>query len=609
MKHISGLILLLALFARAEDAGASPRGRTEVQGRARAPARKPARSNKRAPKSSAKGSTTAEPPTAAAVQPPPQNTAPAEVPPAPRPSRHRSPGQGTVTYVSSGRVYLDQGKAEGLGPGTELALTRRGRPAGSCRVEWVADHHATCQGQGLRQGDRFALPPRPDEPVPTPRPAPAAPVELARWRSALEAAPQPLVEFKGQRASTRPPVDLRVGHTSWVTTTASPFHQERADVRLQGLPVALGLRLYLDATALGWTRRPEGFRSPARSQAQLYLREGELVAREPGQRLALAVGRVWPWYVPGVAVFDGAQVGWRSRDGDFEVGGFGGGVPDRVTLSPSFQRLAAGAYLAGRHSGAEDATLRLLQYETRVSYMSFPESSSRLELEGRGRVWLGAYADVGAWVRLGVGNAMAPAAIDAARADLELRPHEAWRFSGGVRYDGATALDAPPLDSLDLGTRALHSDVTASWQPAPWLSAGLTGLLARDLETKLARQLAGPELSFPRLFGSRGGLSLGYLEELGWQRGRSAHLQAVLQPFSTLRLLGRVSYFEDTPIAEATDALSSRDAGLYTSVELSPARWLTLRLSLLGRIDLNAPGEDVTPSSGLVGHASLGGSF
>ncbi|MBN1208748.1 MAG: hypothetical protein JXB05_28055 [Myxococcaceae bacterium] len=593
----TSVLLLLGLLVGAEVSAAPSHGRTEAQGRKRAPAR----TNKRTPKAPA------APPQAA--EPPPPSAPPAEARPASAPARPRSPGQGTVTYVNSGRAYLDRGKEEGLTPGTELALTRRGRSAGSCRVEWVADHHATCQSQGSRQGDRFALPQRPEEPAPAPRPAPAAPALIAQWRAAIDATPHPLISFKGQRTSTRAPIDLRVGHTSWVTNTASPFHQERADVRLQGMPVALGLRLYLDATALGWTRRPSGFRSPARTLAQLYVREGELVAREPGQRLALAVGRVWPWFVPGVAVFDGAQIGWRSRDGDFEVGGFGGGVPDPVTLRPSFQRLAAGVYLAGRHSGEEDATVRLLQYETRVSYMSFPESSTRVEVEGRGRAWLGRHTDVGAWVRLGIGDAQAPAAVDAARVDVELRPHDTLRFSGAVRYDGTTLLDMPPLDGLDLGTRALHADVVAAWQPAPWFSAGLTGLLARDIETALARQLAGPELSFPRLFGSRGGVSLGYLEELGWQKGRSAHVQAVLQPFSALRLLTRVGYFEDSPIPEATDALPARDMSLYTSAEIAPAGWLTVRLSVLGRFDLTPPGEDATPSGGLVGHASLGGTF
>src|SRR5690606_4273866 len=128
---------------------------------------------------------------------------------------------------------------------------------------------------------------------------------------------------------------------------------------------------------------------------------------------------------------------------------------------------------------------------------------------------------------------------------VALHPSEAWRFSGAVRYDGGLALDVPPMEGLALGSRALHGEVTATWQPTAGFSAGLLGVAARDIEEALGRQLVGPELGLPRLFGDRGGLSLGYLEELGWQRGRSGYLQAVLQPASSVRVLGRLSYFED----------------------------------------------------------------
>jgi hypothetical protein len=396
-----------------------------------------------------------------------------------------------------------------------------------------------------------------------------------------------------------------VGHTSWYSTTAnSGFHQERADVSLRGLPLFGGFRLYLDATALAWTGRPEGFRALARSSAQLLVREGEVVSREAGSRLALAVGRVWPWYVPGVAMFDGAQVGWRTQDGDFEVGGFGGGIPDPVSLSPSFDRLAAGAYLAGRHTGGEDQALRQLQYETRVSYSSAPESSRRVEVEGRARVWLGQSTDVGLWARMGLGDAQAPAAVDAARMDVELHPSEQWRFSGGVRYDGALALDAPAMDGLDVGSRALHGDLTATWQVTPGFSAGVTGLAARDIEAALGRQLVGPELGLPRLFGARGGLSLGYLEELGWQKGRSGYVQAVLQPSASVHVLGRLSYFEDAAAPGIAHALPTRDAGFYTRTEYAPTRWLSVRASVLARV-----GVSPEVPFGLVGNASLTGHF
>ncbi len=535
------------------------------------------------------------------------------------PRKHRASARssasagGSVIYMSSGeRAYLDRGRDEGLEKGLSLKLSRRGRAAGSCRVEWVADHRAVCQGQGLRLGDRFQLPRHEAAPSASTRTRPASTAELSRRRALVEAAPQPLVEYAEGTVggARRPPVRVELGHTAWVSTTAGDFHQERVDVSLQGLPLGAGFRLSLDASAQAWTGRPEVFRSPARTVAQLYVREGEVTHREPGRHLALAVGRVWPWYVPGVALFDGAQVGWRSEDGDFEVGGFGGGVPDPVTLAPDFQRLAAGAYVAGRHVGASGSPLRMLQHEARVSFMSTPESGRRVEAEGRVRAWLGESADMGAWVRLGLGEAMAPAGVDAARFDVDVRPSEAWRLSGSVRYTGRMALDVPPpLGELALRSRTLHGDMTAMWQPAPWLSAGVTGLLARDFETALARQLVGPEVSLPRLFGDRGGLSAGYLEELGWLRGRSAHVQAVLRPATPLRVLGRVSWFEEQPVAGATGMTPTRDVGLYASTEYAPVRWLTVRVSVLARLDAGRLAEDLDRPGGLVGHASLAGSF
>lgn len=586
------LLLLLGLFAGAEGA-AAPRKSAPAKSRSRAKTQRTPTPSK-------------APPDPATPSTPSEGRSEASAPVAPlAPVRKPASSQGSITDVSQGRAYLDRGKDEGLAVGTEVKLSRRGKPAGSCRVESVSDHHAICQGQDLRPGDQFTVAAASEPPAPATRPVPVAPTELARWRSALESSPHPLVEFQGGGTKRRTSAEVQLGHTSWYTTNAnSTFHQERAGVSLRGIPLFGGFRLYLDATAVGWTSRPEGFRALARTTAQLYVREAELMAREPGSRLALAVGRVWPWFVPGVAVFDGAQAGWRSPDGDFEVGGFGGGVPDPVTLSPSFERVAAGAYLAGRRTGGEDAALRLLQYETRVSYMSTPQSSTRVELEGRARAWLGQRTDVGLWARFGLGDAQAPGAVDAARLDVAMHPSEQWRFSGGVRYDGGLALDAPPMDGLDLGSRALHADVVATWQPTAGFSAGLTGVAARDIEEALGRQLVGPELGFPHLFGARGGLSLGYLEELGWQRGRSGYVQTVLQPGASVRVIGRLSYFEDVPPTDASGGLPSRDAGLYTSTEYAPTRWLTVRASLLARVGVTA----VAPF-GLIGNASLTGRF
>jgi hypothetical protein len=116
-------------------------------------------------------------------------------------------------------------------------------------------------------------------------------------------------------------------------------------------------------------------------------------------------------------------------------------------------------------------------------------------------------------------------------------------------------------------------------------------------------------VGLPRLFGSAGGLSVGYQEELGWMRGRSAHVQAVVLPASTLRLLGRVSWFQEEPVSGAAGLAPTRDVGVYASTEYAPVRALSFRLSVLARLDANNPGEGLTRPGGLVGHASLAGSF
>jgi hypothetical protein len=159
------------------------------------------------------------------------------------------------------------------------------------------------------------------------------------------------------------------------------------------------------------------------------------------------------------------------------------------------------------------------------------------------------------------------------------------------------------MDGLGLGSRALHGDLTATWQVTPGFSASLTGLAARDIETALGRQLVGPELGFPRLFGARGGLLLGYLEELGWHKGRSGYVQTVLQPSAAVRVLSRLSFFEDAAPGIA-NALPARDAGLYTSTEYSPTRWLSVRASVLARVGISTEAP-----FGLVGNASLAGHF
>jgi hypothetical protein len=248
--------------------------------------------------------------------------------------------------------------------------------------------------------------------------------------------------------------------------------------------------------------------------------------------------------------------------------------------------------------------LRRIQGEARVSYMTSPEYGRRVEAEGRLRAWLGQVLDAGFWLRFGMGDAQAPGALDAARADVNLH-WGGWRISSGVRYTANTGLDVPIYPALVYGSRTLQTDVTASWQPAPWISTSLSGWALSDLGTGLSRDLVGPELAFPTLFGRVGGPSLGYLQEFGWMRGKSAYLQFLLRPTTWLRTWVRASYFEQQLAPTSFDP--QRELGLYVNLDFPVVRWVAIRLSGLGRLPVAGP-PGTLAAAGWV-NAGLTGSF
>jgi hypothetical protein len=86
------------------------------------------------------------------------------------------------------------------------------------------------------------------------------------------------------------------------------------------------------------------------------------------------------------------------------------------------------------------------------------------------------------------------------RAD-GLRPFPSLSVIGGFRYQGDSfpERDGPTLAAV--GGAASHADVTATWEPASWLTlSGVSGLM-KDLTTGALRRYAGPEVGLPRLLG------------------------------------------------------------------------------------------------------------
>ena len=209
-------------------------------------------------------------------------------------------GRGHVLSVTQARAYLDAGSEEGLAPGAAVELERNGRRVGSCRVEEVSDHHASCAGAGLRAGDAFFLAPRPVAP-PKELPAPLSAAEQARLLAAVAAAPLAQVEFKaapGAGGAARPSAEVEVAYASWRSNVAGTDEQAQVDVTIRDLALSRNLSLSVDMSARRWISRHSTTFIPGET-TQLLVWQAELDYRDPARPFSAQLGRVRPWLLPG----------------------------------------------------------------------------------------------------------------------------------------------------------------------------------------------------------------------------------------------------------------------------------------------------------------------
>ena len=496
---------------------------------------------------------------------------------------------GHVVFVTARAAYLDAGARDGLQAGAVVQLKR----AGACKVESVSDHRASCSVQGAQVGDSFAVAAPPPAPPAPPRPQPLPADQVKREAALLSAAALPAVEFEGRVEAARPRLTASLVHAVWASSSDKPWSQERLDVWTRGVPLAGGLSLSADLSARWYSMRAGPVSGP-QDRAQLYVWELALRRNLPGA--AFAVGRLRPTYAPGATPLDGAQVGFRAQGGN-EVGVFGGAMPDIMTTAPSTSAGTAGAYWRVQHSG-EDIYLR---NEARVAAVSTAELGKRVEAESVGQLALGRIFDLAAELRGAAGD---HAGLDAARIDVWLRPSQRLTLNASYRYFG---LELPERDGpgvVNLGGASRRGEGAASWEVVDGFVIAARGGGEQDLTTAFSRAFGGPEVSLPRLFGDKGGMSAGYQEERGFDNGRTAWLQAVITAPSWLRLT-------------ATGTWSFTRDGLYQGDELGLSVGATARLSELVQLRVMAlsrfggeQGPLQSPyAGGAAGTAQLDGRF
>lgn len=498
---------------------------------------------------------------------------------------------GQVLYLTAARAYLDRGSLDGLTEGSSVTLTRGGRSVGACRIEWLNEHTATCQGKGLRQGDRFVLDKKAQKAAaPKVLPKPPSAGELAVRLEKVDAHAAPLREFDVSKRQWQGHAghlfEASIGHSMWLVQSSGPYSRESIELGVRGAPVFLGAKAYADLAVEYWAARPSTFRFPVRGVANIWLFQAELAYRQTGKPFAFAVGRTRPYHVPGLFVIDGAHGGWRSEDGQSEIGLFAGALPDNVAPTISIGPWTAGLYASTRFSG-EGKSGNVFQPELRVGWVSRPDGTASLEGQTVMHAWLGNKLDAHADVLFSTGQNVAEGGgLDALRLDVGTFLFERFRARLGARYFSGTSLYTAsgllPTGKTLRGDGMVSVDFLSGWVAA--VRAGM----ARNLDDLATQGWVGPELSSPPLFGGRASATAGFSEELGYVRGRSTYLQAAVHPSTRYRVLGRLSYFHQAPEADALGL-----AGQEWGFSLSGDTWLTqlfwLRGQVLSRFDVGAP--------------------
>ncbi|HEY6101271.1 MAG TPA: hypothetical protein VIW03_17675, partial [Anaeromyxobacter sp.] len=240
--------------------------------------------------------------------------------------------------------------------------------------------------------------------------------------------------------------------------------------------------------------------------------------------------------------------------------------------------------------------------DARAALVTSPELGKRFEGQLRSYLLLGRRVNASGDLRVGVGGKYrAQGSIDAADVDLSGRPLPRLALSASFRYWGLRVPDAP-APALFPGHER-RADLAAGLDLGG-VVVSATGGFSRDLSSDLERRFAGPELAFARLFGARGGMTLGYVEERGWIDGRSAYAQAVLRAGPRVRLTTRLYYASDT----RQGADGDHEVGAFASASADLASSLSIRASVLARGGARRP-TGVERSAGVDANVEVAGGF
>jgi hypothetical protein len=269
-------------------------------------------------------------PLVATSAPPPAAVAQAPTPPSPTSPTSR---RFNVRYRSAANVYLDAGRAAGLGVGDRLRVVSGKDTVAELEVVYVAEQSASCrivsETRPVRAGDQAVLLTRAPAPAARPpAPPPAAATAPAAASAVPAAAPAPSAKPPAPWARVRGGASIGY-YQSWDNTESNYDFKETTarldlvayDIAGQPLSFTLRGRSRKDARARALSdRTPQDERTD-----RLY--EAALRYEPPSDKVGFEAGRIGVYRFVGIGYLDGALARYRPARG-VQVGAFAGRVAD-----------------------------------------------------------------------------------------------------------------------------------------------------------------------------------------------------------------------------------------------------------------------------------------
>jgi hypothetical protein len=521
----------------------------------------------------------------------------------------------SVLFVTEKRAYLNRGTLDGLAPRQSIQLLRRGRAMGTCTIENTSDHRATCTGAHARVGDGFRLPastPAQKRARHSPELPPIVDEQTLRERAeAVGEASYQKVDFNRAHALiAHAHTSISPRFTVW-HTGADPrgdYTLEELDAIVQAYDLGgTGLDFTAAFTAMRWGARETTGRFRPTSQSQFYVWEAEVTRRRTDAGTVVAVGRIWPWHTPGLAMLDGLQIGRRNQTETAEGGLYAGYLPLAPSTVPSTESWAAGTYGTLVQTGSNQGTFRLAREEARVGLSGGPGTGLVTDADLLVQSWIGIWNVAAGGRALLAPSVTSGPVLDRATLDLGARPTALFGADVHLRYFGAPLPTAALLTGVVPTARGMLSALAnAHWNVSPWLGLAAFASLNQERDTGQSISTGGAEF---RLAHIADGLSLGGEIERGWMRGMLAYGQLSARAGERLRLLARVSV-SATEFQTPTSAPNVDEAGGYLHVDGALASWLRLRVWSQLRVPFLIEGAlPIETSYGLVFGASLTGAM